>query len=62
MMLVARVMASGPRRIETPGADRYCMAIDVVVSQAVVVVVVIVVDVDVARHDVSDQNAGTSTT
>jgi len=33
MMLVARVMASRLRCIETPGADRSCMAIDVVISQ-----------------------------
>ena len=29
-MLVARVMASRLRRIETPGGDRSCMAIEVV--------------------------------
>ena len=33
MMLVVRVMASRLRCIETPGADRSCMANDVVVSQ-----------------------------
>jgi len=33
MMLVARVMVSRLRCIKTPGADRSCMAIDVVVSQ-----------------------------
>ena len=33
MMLVARVMVLRPRRIEMPGADQSCMAINVVVSQ-----------------------------